>query len=206
MTSRLLPMFPIGTVLYPQAMLPLHVFEPRYRVMMRHCIDTDNEFGVVLIERGSEVGGGDVRFPVGTLARIVQASQLDDGRYAIAAVGLHRIRVLQWMPEDPYPLAEVDALEELPATSEVADARDRVFAAFAQVLALWHRLDERVPTEVPAPSPDAMQDLFAVAAVAPLGPLDAQRVLEADGEQRGALLESCLADLAEEIRARLSFE
>ncbi len=170
MSSRLLPMFPLGTVLYPQAMLPLHVFEPRYRIMMRHCLDTDNEFGVVLIERGSEVGGGDARFPVGTLARIVQASQLDDGRYAIASVGLQRIRVVQWMPEDPYPLAEVDA------------------------------------TEVPAPSPDATQDLFAIAATAPLGPLDAQRVLEAEGARRGTLLESCLADLAEEIRARLTFE
>src|SRR5262245_29146678 len=162
MSSRLLPMFPLGTVLFPQAMLPLHVFEPRYRVMMRHCLDTDNEFGVVLIERGSEVGGGDLRFPVGTLARIVQASQLDDGRYAIAAVGLHRIRVLQWMPEDPYPLAEIDALDEVATTPEINEVRDRVFSAFTRVLALWHRLDERAPTEVPAPSGDAMQDLLAV--------------------------------------------
>ncbi|HEX5095168.1 MAG TPA: LON peptidase substrate-binding domain-containing protein, partial [Acidimicrobiia bacterium] len=57
-------MFPLGTVLFPHALLPLQVFEPRYRVMMRNLLDGEREFGVVLIERGSEVGGGDVRFDV----------------------------------------------------------------------------------------------------------------------------------------------
>ena len=70
-----MPMFPLGTVLFPYAVLPLHVFEPRYRVMTRRCLDGDREFGVVLIERGSEVGGGDVRFGVGTIARIVQVAE-----------------------------------------------------------------------------------------------------------------------------------
>ncbi|MEY2464632.1 MAG: ATP-dependent Lon protease, partial [Acidimicrobiaceae bacterium] len=65
-----LPMFPLGTVLFPSVFLPLHVFEPRYREMTRHCLDTQREFGVVLIERGSEVGGDDVRTQVGTVARI----------------------------------------------------------------------------------------------------------------------------------------
>ncbi len=63
--GRIMPMFPLGTVLFPYALLPLHVFEPRYRVMIRHVMDSDHEFGVVLIERGSEVGGGDVRFDIG---------------------------------------------------------------------------------------------------------------------------------------------
>ena len=89
-------MFPLGTVLFPHAVLPLHVFEPRYRVMMRRCIDGDRDFGVVLIERGSEVGGGDTRFDIGTVARIVQAAELADGRFAIAAVGLGRFRVVRW--------------------------------------------------------------------------------------------------------------
>ncbi len=64
-------MFPLGTVLLPGQTLPLHVFEPRYRELVRVCLDGDGTFGVVLIERGSEVGGGDVRAPnVGTVARI----------------------------------------------------------------------------------------------------------------------------------------
>ena len=73
-------MFPLGTVLFPGAVLPLHVFEPRYRALVRDCLAGDREFGVVLIERGSEVGGGDVRVEVGTVARIVQVAEPPDGR------------------------------------------------------------------------------------------------------------------------------
>ena len=60
-----LPMFPLGTVLLPGAPLPLQVFEPRYRGLTHDCLAGVPEFGVVLIERGSEVGGGDVRTNVG---------------------------------------------------------------------------------------------------------------------------------------------
>ena len=87
------PMFPLGSVLVPGMILPLHVFEPRYRALVRDCTAGDGEFGVVLIERGSEVGGGDARTDVGTMARIVQADELPDGRFAVGAVGMRRIRV-----------------------------------------------------------------------------------------------------------------
>ena len=76
-----------------------------------------------------------------------------------------------------------------------------MFAAFADVLELWHVLDDRVPTSVPPPSSDATRDLFEVAATAPLGPLDAQRVLEATPESRAQLLEQLLTDLGEELRS-----
>ena len=62
-----MPMFPLGTVLLPSVLLPLHIFEERYRTLIRDVLDADREFGVVLIERGSEVGGGDTRSSVGTL-------------------------------------------------------------------------------------------------------------------------------------------
>ena len=101
------PMFPLGTVLLPHMVLPLHVFEPRYRRMVADVLAGDGEFGVVLIERGSEVGGGDVRTDVGTVARVVRAEELPDGRYGLATVGVRRIRVERWLPDDPYPRAEV---------------------------------------------------------------------------------------------------
>src|SRR5687767_5279898 len=101
-----LPMFPLGTVLLPGGVLPLHIFEPRYREMIRTCLDGDGTFGVVLIERGSEVGGGDVRSDAGTLARIVEASETDDGRWGVVAVGAARIRVAAWLPDDPFPRAD----------------------------------------------------------------------------------------------------
>ena len=107
-------MFPLGTVLFPYALLPLQVFEPRYRLMMRHVLDGDREFGVVLIERGSEVGGGDTRFDVATVARVVQAAELPDGRFALATVGMRRVRVRRWLADDPYPRAEVEAFDDPP--------------------------------------------------------------------------------------------
>ena len=64
-------MFPLGTVLFPSGVLPLRVFEPRYRDMLEDLLSGNREFGVVLIERGSEVGGGEVRSGIGTMARIL---------------------------------------------------------------------------------------------------------------------------------------
>jgi uncharacterized protein len=80
-----MPMFPLGTPLLPGAVLPLHVFESRYRQMVRDILADDvdpPEFGVVMIERGSEVGGGDERATIGTIARIVDIQVAPDGRYA----------------------------------------------------------------------------------------------------------------------------
>jgi Lon protease-like protein len=197
-------MFPLGSVLFPHALLPLHVFEPRYRVMMRHCLEGDKEFGVVLIERGSEVGGGDVRFDVGTLARIVQANELPDGRWSVACVGVQRLLVEEWLPDDPFPRARVELLREPTVGPDAYAACDAVRTALADVLQLWHQLDERVPTEVPEVADDPTRGLFELAALAPIGPLDAQAVLAApDVPARGALLIELLADRAREIRARL---
>ena len=70
--SQAIGMFPLGTVLLPGAVLPLHVFEPRYRALVADCLAGEQEFGVVLIERGSEVGGVDVRRDIATVARIVE--------------------------------------------------------------------------------------------------------------------------------------
>src|SRR3546814_13839840 len=105
---RSVPMFRLGSAVLPVAGLPIHVIENRYRALMKDCMAGDREFGVVLIERGSEVGGGDVRADVGTVARIAEASELPDGRWALIAVGDRRIRVTSWLPDDPYPRAEVE--------------------------------------------------------------------------------------------------
>src|SRR5215218_5003894 len=110
-------MFPLGTVLFPGMPLTLHVFEPRYRALMAACVAGADrgeppEFGVVLIERGTEVGGGDQRFGIGTVARLTQVAKLPDGRYATLALGTRRVAVRSWLPDDPYPRAEVDDLED----------------------------------------------------------------------------------------------
>ena len=101
--------------------LPLHVFEPRYRKLMTELMAEEDparrEFGVPLIERGSEVGGGDDRSSIGTVARVMEAEEFDDGRWGLVAVGVRRFRVVSWLPDDPYPLADVDDWPDEPPTS-----------------------------------------------------------------------------------------
>jgi uncharacterized protein len=195
--SRAAPMFPLGTVLFPHAVLPLHVFEPRYRALTRAVLDGDQEFGVVLIERGSEVGGGDVRFGVGTIAHIVQASELADGRFALAVVGVSRFRVERWLPDEPYPQAEIVALDDTedPDPAAIAELVDTVVAALHDVYELYGRV-HGVETSAPTGfSPDPEQAAYEVAAAAALGPLDAQRVLELPGT--GARLRALLELLSD---------
>ena len=204
--SVTMPMFPLGTVLFPYALLPLHVFEPRYRLMMRHVLDGDREFGVVLIERGSEVGGGDTRFDVATVARVVQAAELPDGRYALATVGMRRVRVRRWLADDPYPRAEVVALDDPPASPVDAAARERVVDALARVTELARGIDPRIE-EPPAFDADAVRASYEAAAVAPVGPLDAQRLLAADDAgARLAMLAALLEEREVELRARLELD
>ena len=198
--SRIIPMFPLGTVLFPYAPLPLHVFEPRYRLMTRRVEQTDREFGVVLIERGSEVGGGDVRFDVGTIARVVMSQELPDGRFALSTVGTRRIRVTQWLDDDPYPQAEVASFDD--PTSDGA-GREQVIAALKNVSDIARQFDPRVG-EPPELHDDPVRASYEAAAISPLGPLDAQRVLEAsNASERFALLATMLDEAAVALRTRL---
>jgi Lon protease-like protein len=126
-------MFPLENVLLPGSLLPLHVFEERYRVMINECLGGDGAFGVVLIERGREVGGGDSRVNVGTVAVIVDSSELPGGRCALVCRGTSRLRVLEWLPDDPYPIAvvEIDANEEEAEPALVVRAEASVRRAWA---------------------------------------------------------------------------
>jgi len=197
-------MFPLGTVLLPSVFLPLHVFEPRYREMTRVCLAGDHEFGVVLIERGSEVGGGEVREQVGTVARILEAVELPDGRWAIGAVGTRRIRVNEWLADDPYPRAEVELLPDDGSPADAAGDVAELERDLRRVSALAAELGQPAAVGITL-SDDAAQASFEAAAAAPLGPLDAQRLLELDDTAaRLAGLRDLLAEQAELLRHRLS--
>lgn len=199
---RVLPMFPLGSVLFPGMGLPLHVFEPRYRVLVHDCLLGEREFGVVLIERGFEVGGGDQRFPVGTIARIVRASELDDGRWVVVAVGTKRLRVERWLDDDPYPRAEVVELPSLSLHAGAEEGLGDVERSVRRALQLLGRLEAQgrpggaladVGPGTTDPdggdaaqlelSPDPGERLYQLAAVAPLGPVDRQLLLEQDDPQ-----------------------
>ena len=199
-----LPMFPLGNVLLPSTLLSLHIFEDRYRALARHCMAGDRRLGVVLIERGSEVGGGDVRFDVGTRAVIADAVELDDGRWIVILAGEDRIRVRRWLPDDPYPRAEVVACDDAPAEPEALGRRDELERVLRLVLAQKAELGETSAVGPGEISPDPAVATWQAVGMAPLGPLDAQRVLGTDGvaarlEMVVALLEDEAAVLAQRL-------
>jgi Lon protease-like protein len=198
-------MFPLGMVLFPGAFLPLQVFEPRYRALVADCLASTPEFGVVLIERGFEVGGGDSRFDVGCVARIVEVGDLPRGRLAVASVGDRRVRVEQWLDDEPYPRAEVlDWPDPEPVGGE-EERRDTVAGELRRVLALASELGEPVPA---AAAVEALDDVvlasYQLAALSPVGPLDRLALLaSATVHARFDLLSSLLADVADVLASRL---
>src|SRR3954471_14237649 len=109
-----LPLFPLNTVLCPGIALPLHIFEDRYRALVRHCIDSKSPFGIVLIREGREVGTGAISFTgIGTVAEIRDAGRYEDGRYDLLVVGTRRFEIRRVLSgRRPYLMAEVDVLEE----------------------------------------------------------------------------------------------
>jgi Lon protease-like protein len=173
-------MFPLGLVHFPHVALPLQVFEPRYRQLTIDCLDGDREFGVVLIERGSEVGGGDARTDVGTMTRIVDAGFNDAGLIRLDTVGVRRVRVVRWLPDDPYPLAETEDLDQAEVDPSALDEMAAAEGKVRRALAMRAELGEpTLPFNIVL-DPDPARALFQLAAIAPLGPFDKQRLLAAD--------------------------
>ncbi len=198
---RELAMFPLGVVLLPHQVLPLHIFEPRYRALIADVLAGDGEFGVTLITRGHEVGGDDVRADVGTVARVVQAEQLEDGRWLVLAVGTRRIQVARWLPDDPYPRAEVaPLLDHGPAPAIAPELEQRL----RRVLALHAELGgDGVPPDVTLDD-DPEVTSWQLAVVAPLSAFDTQQVLTTtDPAARLTLLAELLGGLEEVLRFRL---
>jgi hypothetical protein len=199
------PMFPLGTVLFPFAPLPLHVFETRYRALTEDCLKGNSEFGVVLIERGFEVGGGDTRFSVGTIARIVEAAKFPDGRWALLALGTRRARIRTWLPDDPYPVALVEDLPDEPLTAADEALLAGAERAVRRALALKAELNEpAVPATVELES-EPERAAYQLAAYSPLGPVDHQRLLEQPAwGPRLEMLTELAADAADLFAYRLS--
>jgi Lon protease-like protein len=209
-----MPMFPLGSVLLPGGVLPLHVFEPRYRDMVRDCLRADGEpeFGQALITHGWETGGGDDRAMVGTIARMLQVDALDENRYALIAVGTRRIRINAWLLDDPYPLADVDDWPDVDPdvaglAALVAASRERVRAATALAAQLddGRALGNADVAAIDDVSDDPLLATYHLATLAPIGPADRLRLLSADGPmQRLGLLDEILDDVEAMMKFRLS--
>jgi hypothetical protein len=192
-------MFPLSAVLFPHATMPLHVFEPRYRAMMHDCLEGDRRFGVVLIERGSEVGGGDQRAALGTRGVITGAAELPDGRWVLEVRGEAVIRIVEWLPDDPYPQAQVEEAVQARTVADVAAALTGVTQRVRRIRALLaeHGGGPALPAEARLDGggdPEAAS--WQLCAAAPIDAYDAQRLLvEEDTTARLARLVELMDDL-----------
>jgi len=195
--------------------LPLHVFEPRYQEMMRALDPTAPEFGVVLIERGSEVGGHDVRSRLGTIARVVEQAELPDGRWVLVAVGTVPFVVDNWLDDDPFPRAEVSERPDLPWIWEEDPAPDAGRGAPDNTVLSAERLVRRALAlsaelgDSNAPATFELQGtprerVWQLAVLAPLGPSDRQRLLGcAEPGQRCAQLVEMVGDCIDLLAFRM---
>ncbi|WP_119729845.1 LON peptidase substrate-binding domain-containing protein [Thermomonospora amylolytica] len=181
MTARL-PLFPLGTVLFPGLVLPLHLFEERYRLLMRDLLEMPEprRFGVVAIELGHEVGEGAARrlAPVGCTADLHTVQPHPDGRFDVVTVGTARFRLKEIDRSGPYLVGDVEYLGE--------EAGEGAAEAAARVARLFHAYRERLlsagaeadePLELPD---DPVRLSYLVAAAAVLDSGDKQRLLEAE--------------------------
>jgi Lon protease-like protein len=175
-----LPQFPLGLVLFPTMMLPLHVFEPRYRAMVHHVLDGDQRFGVVMIERGTDTGGDDQRSNFGTVAKVVEAEEFPDGRWALVTVGIERFKVNQWLADDPYPQADVEMWADSTPDGPSRDEFDRVALKFRRCMALTSEAGLDI-----GPVPETLEcgevGTMQMAAMLPVGPFDKQQLLGISG-------------------------
>jgi len=173
-----MPMFPLGSVLFPGMPLALRVFEERYLKMMGAILDDDvPQFGVVLIERGPEVGGGERRFGLGTLAEVLEIAA-PDGPLAVVAKGTTRFRVTSWLDDDPYPMAEIEVLDPLTVEEGATDLLAQTEATVRDTLEYLESITDSLAWSSDIDlSEDLEEKLWQLAGIAPLGPLDHQDFL-----------------------------
>jgi uncharacterized protein len=128
--SELMPLFPLGTVLYPGMVLPLHIFEERYRQLVHDLLDSPEprRFGVIAIREGRETGADGVTslYDIGCVTGLREATRHDDGRFDLVTVGTERFRLGELDRSQPYLRAEVE-----PVPDDVADEAAAALAAAA---------------------------------------------------------------------------
>src|SRR5262249_4160853 len=130
----IIPVFPLpNVVLFPQVMLPLHIFEPRYRLMTADALAGDRFLGMVLLRPGweSDYQGRPAVYPVGCLGRILAEQRLDDGRFNLVLRGVARMRLSKEIEQDkPYRYARAELLTDLavPPTAETVQLREELAA------------------------------------------------------------------------------
>lgn len=196
-------MFPLSSVVFPYTAVPLRIFEPRYQTLLDRVLAHDRSFGMVLIERGREVGGGDLRFSIGTMVKVIAVNPIPEtGDRAVMVAGIKRIRVVRWLPDDPHPTADV---EDYPDSDDRVAVVDSALSSLRRVFALASELGSDVSGIQLEVSEEPLAASYQLAALCPVTVLDSQQLLEAGGAaSRLQLAREMLDDRAELLKLELS--
>src|SRR3984893_9475589 len=174
------PRFARATVLFPHMPMSLHIFEERYKTMMRDCRRSSTTFGIVAIRSGQETGGGAVPFEVGTLAQLDEIEELPDGGYNLTVVGASRFHIDAYSHQRPYLVGSVHYLQDIPAsgadTERLAAAVTTAFRGYASQL---RGIGQEDPVEIGLPTDPELLS-YLVAAAMQVETAQRQRLLEID--------------------------
>lgn len=193
--ETLMALFPLGTVLFPGVVLPLHIFEPRYRQMITRCVHLKQPFGVVFIKEGVEVGGEAEPYEIGTVAEIQNVLRFEDGRMLLTTVGQQRFRIVNIVQREPYLVGNVELLDDQPTpetlamTKHIHELYRKHRDALAYATGITPQLDE-LPDD-PAALSYQLSEQFQIVYESK------QQLLEADLEDR---LEAIADALERELR------
>ncbi len=207
--SEILPLFPLGTVLFPGLVLPLHIFEERYRQLVRDLQDgpPPRSFGVIAIREGRETGIGGIRslYEIGCTATLREVKETGDGRLDLVTVGTQRFRVVKLGDSQPYLRGEVDLLPE--DTGDEAAAGQAVQAVQGAFRTYLAALAERGVTRISLPDlPDEPVVLSYLVAASIIVDLPDRQLLlaEPDAVRRLTIERSLLSRETTMLRALTS--
>ena len=168
----IMPMFPLSSVLFPSMPLTLRIFEERYLRLLGDLMSSDTpEFGVVLVSRGSEVGGGEARMSIGTVASVTEIGTTDEF-FGLESFGSRRFRVNDWLPADPYPIADIDLIPDLIWDDTLMPARVHLESQVRKLLTLASEFGQLQFGPDFELDDDPVSAIWQLAGILPIGELD----------------------------------
>jgi Lon protease-like protein len=199
-----MPMFPLGSVLFPSMPLTLRIFEERYLKLLGDLMGAESPaFGVVLVSRGSEVGGGDGRMSIGTVASVTQIGTTDEF-LGLESFGSQRFSVIEWLPDDPYPIAEIEMLPDLVWDDMLMPSRVHLESKVRKLLAFASEFGELQFGADIQLSDDPMGACWQLAGILPIGELDRYDLLASQSAEELIAQTYAIVTTAEEtLRAML---
>jgi Lon protease-like protein len=175
-----IPLFPLPkVVLFPNIILPLHIFEERYKQMINMCIDTQEGFGLILLREGAQEETERTIHRTGTMARVIEVERLDGGRMNILCQGESRFRVIRFMASDaPYWKSEVHFFEDdLSDDLQLRPLYDEVSSSYRKAFELGVQLNAVSSSELQLPE-SPIELSFMISYVLDIQPEEKQKLLE----------------------------